>query len=102
MIVVVSCEIFQTNLFRRITQRGEKNILLTEQNGRSLINLPSRSVSYNFLIKTSRQPMLNIDFGRKNSVFDNCWQSYEIAAELVHCCSTYQTNIFFHKKVPAE
>jgi hypothetical protein len=46
--------------------------------------------------------MLNIDSERKNSVFDNCWQSYEIAAELVHCCPNYQTNIFFQKKVPGE
>jgi hypothetical protein len=42
--------------------------------------------------------MLNIDFGRKNSVFDNWWQSSKIAAELVHCCSTYQTNIFFSQE----
>jgi hypothetical protein len=45
--------------------------------------------------------MVNIDSERKNSVFDNCWQSYEIAAELVHCCSTYLSNKYFFSQESA-
>jgi hypothetical protein len=42
--------------------------------------------------------MLNIDSERKNSVFDNCWQSYEIAAELVHCAALPIKQIFFSQE----